>query len=122
MRKYSVNLFEKMVNSVETCKNGNHSFDKIGENYWFKYHGNTIFVIDFTDYTVIIDNCGFDTVSTTQAINSHLEAFLDFFPYTSSDFNFVDLTKNMKFNKKVVELFGKNAMNEQEFVELSRSW
>ena len=121
MRKYSEKMFSKMVNGVES-KVGNHECCRIGENFWFKYHGNAIFVVSFTDNAILVDNCGYNTVSTTQAINSHLEAFFDFFPYTSSNFDFVDLTENMKFDKKIVELFGKHALSESEFVEKNRNY
>ena len=121
MRKYSEKMFNKMVNGVES-KVGNHECCRIGENFWFKYHGNAIFVVDFTDNAIFVDNCGYCTSSTTQAINSHLEAFFDFFPYTSSNFDFVDLTENMKFDKKIVELFRKHALSESEFVEKNRNY
>ena len=120
MMKNSVELMRNLVNGVEK-RMGNHELCIINGNGWFKYHGNTIFVINFTDMAIIVDNCDYNTVSTTRAINSHLEAFLDTFPQTSLEFDFIDLTKNKKFNKKITELFKKSALSEEEYVK-KNSW
>ena len=118
MRKYSENMFNKMMEGAKNCRIGNHSMEKIGENYYFRFHGNTIFVINCTDKVVLVDNCGYFTTSTTQAINSHLEAFCRFAFW--NEFEFVDLSQNKHFARKIKNLFDKNAMSESEFVESCR--
>lgn len=118
MRKYSVDLFEKMWNGVEKGKCGNHSMAKVGESFYFMYHGNTIFVINREDNIVIVDNCGYYNSSTTQAINSHLEAFCEYFGKING-YIFVDVTQNKKFGKKISQIFGDYAicLNPTEFHE-----
>ena len=105
MRKYSENLFGKMMNGVEKAKNGNHSMAKIGESWYFMYHKNIILTIDVEEKRIIVDNCGFNTVSTTQAINSHLEGIKEFTFF--DNFRFYDVTSDKKFAKKIKQLFGK---------------
>ena len=109
MRKYSENLFEKMMNGVEKAKNGNHSMAKIGESWYFMYHKNIILTIDVEEKRIIVDNCGFNTVSTTQAINSHLDGIRQYVFY--NEFKFVDLSQNKKFAVKIKQLFGKDIDN-----------
>ena len=40
-----------------------------------RYYNSNIAVIDWTKSTVVIDDCGYATVSTTRRLNAVLEAF-----------------------------------------------
>ena len=105
MRKYSEKMFRNMMNGVESCKIGNHSMSRFGESWYLMYHGNIICMIDTLENKIIVDNCGYYTNSTTQAINSHLEAIKEFTFF--DNFRFYDVTSDKKFAKKIKQLFGK---------------
>ena len=105
MRKYSEKMFRNMMDGVERCKVGNHSMSRIGESWYLMYHKNIICIIDTLENKVIVDNCGYNTNSTTQAINSHLEAIEKFTFF--DNFRFYDVTNDKKFAKKIKQLFGK---------------
>lgn len=105
MRKYSEKMFRNMMDGVERCKVGNHSMSRIGDSWYLMYHGNIICLIDTLENKVIVDNCGYNTNSTTQAINSHLEAIEKFTFF--DNFRFYDVTSDKKFAKKIKQLFGK---------------
>ena len=105
MRKYSEKIFRGIMQGDIMVKVGNHKMNKIGESYYLMYHNNIIMIIDTLESKIIIDNCNYDTTSTTQAINSHLEAIKE---YTfHNEFKFYDTTSNKKFSKKIKSLFGK---------------
>ena len=105
MRKYSEKIFNSIMNGDLMIKVGNHKMNKIGESYYLMYHENIIMVIDTLERRIIVDDCDFNTSSTTQAINSHLEAIKQ---YTfHNEFKFYDVTKDKKFSKKIKELFNK---------------
>lgn len=106
MRKYTESLFEKMMEGKEKFKVGNHAVTKIQDSYYLTYHKNIIMTIDTLENKIIVDNCGYDTTSTTQAINSHLEGIKEYTFY--NEFKFYDTTDNKKFAKKIKSLFGKD--------------
>ena len=105
MRKYTENLFDKMMEGKEKFKVGNHAFSKIQDSYYLTYHGNIIMIIDKTENKIIVDNCNYDTTSTTQAVNSHLEGIKEYTFY--NEFKFYDTTRDKKFAKKIKTLFNK---------------
>ena len=106
MRKYSEKLFRGIMEGNIKMKIGNHSFSKINDSYYLMYHNNIIMIIDTLESKIIVDNCNYDTSSTTQAINSHLEALKEYTFY--NEFKFYDVTCNKKFSKKIKSLFNKD--------------
>ena len=105
MRKYSEKIFKSIMNGDIMIKVGNHKMNKIGDSYYLTYHGNIIMIIDTLENKIIVDNCNYDTSSTTQAINSHLEGIKEYTFY--NEFKFYDTTKDKKFSKKIKSLFNK---------------
>ena len=105
MRKYSEKMFRGIMNGDIMIKVGNHTMNKIGESYYLMYHNNIIMIIDTLESKIIVDNCNYDTSSTTQAVNSHLEAVKEYTFY--NEFKFYDMTKDKKFSKKIKSLFNK---------------
>ena len=95
MRKYSEKIFNAMMSGDVKIKVGNHTMDKIGDSYYLKFHNNIIMIIDTLENKIIVDNCNYNTSSTTQAINSHLEAVKEYTFY--NEFKFYDVTKDKKF-------------------------
>ena len=106
MRKYSEKIFNSIMDGDIMIKVGNHKMNKIGDTYYLMFHENIIMAIDTLENKIIIDNCGYDTTSTTQAINSHLEGIKEYTFY--NEFKFYDTTKDKKFSKKIKNLFGKD--------------
>lgn len=119
MRKYSENLFNAIMEGKTKKTVGNHKFDKIGDNYYLKYHNNTIMVINHYDNIILVDECGWHTQSTIQAINSHLDAVEEYFG-SINGYEFVDLSENKYYAYRIKSLFGKIAMSEAEFVEANK--
>ena len=105
MRKYSEKIFKSIMNGDIMIKVGNHKMNKIGDSYYLTYHGNIIMIIDTLENKIIVDNCNYDTSSTTQAVNSHLEGIKEYTFY--NEFEFHDMTKDKKFSKKIKSLFNK---------------
>ena len=105
MRKYSEKLFRGIMEGNIKMKIGNHKMNKVGDSYYLMYHENIIMIIDTLESKIIVDNCNCDTSSTTQAINSHLEALKEYTFY--NEFKFYDVTCNKKFSKKIKSLFNK---------------
>ena len=105
MRKYSEKLFRGIMEGNIEMKIGNHKMNKVGDSYYLTYHNNIIMIIDTLESKIIVDNCNYDTSSTTQAINSHLEALKEYTFY--NEFKFYDVTCNKKFSKKIKSLFNK---------------
>ena len=110
MRKYSENLFEGIMQGKEKIKVGNHTMNKIGESYYLTYHKNIIMVIDPLERRIIVDNCNYNTRSTTQAVNSHLEGVKKCTSF--NEFKFYDISSNKKFTKKIKDLFNKEVEKE----------
>ena len=54
---------------------GNHSFQCRNGIWYFRYHWSNICVADPKRHLVAYDNHGFNTNSTTRAINSYKEEF-----------------------------------------------
>lgn len=106
MRKYSEKIFNSIMDGDIMIKVGNHKMNKIGDTYYLMFHENIIMAIDTLERRIIVDNCGYDTSSTTQAINSHLEGIKEYTFY--NEFKFYDTTKDKKFAKKIKSLFGKD--------------
>ena len=106
MRKYSEKIFKSIMNGDIMIKVGNHKMNKVGDSYYLMYHENIIMIIDTLESKIIVDNCNYDTSSTTQAINSHLEALKEYTFY--NEFKFYDVTCNKKFSKKIKSLFNKD--------------
>ena len=67
-------------------------------------------IIDTLENKIIVDNCNYDTSSTTQAINSHLEGIKEYTFY--NEFKFYDMTKDKKFSKKIKSLFNKSIIED----------
>ena len=105
MRKYSEKIFKSIMNGDIMIKVGNHKMEKLQDSYYLTYHGNIIMIIDTLENKIIVDNCGYDTSSTTQAVNSHLEGIKEYTFY--NEFKFYDMTKDKKFSKKIKSLFNK---------------
>ena len=105
MRKYSEKIFKSIMNGDIMIKVGNHKMEKLQDSYYFMYHGNIIMIIDTLENKIIVDNCGYDTGSTTQAVNSHLEGIKEYTFY--NEFKFYDATSNKKFARKIKSLFNK---------------
>ena len=105
MRKYSEKIFKSIMNGDIMIKVGNHKMNKVGDSYYLMYHENIIMIIDTLESKIIVDNWNYDTSSTTQAINSHLEALKEYTFY--NEFKFYDTTKDKKFAKKIKSLFNK---------------
>lgn len=110
MRKYSEKIFKSIMNGDIMIKVGNHTMEKLQDSYYFMYHGNIIMIIDTLENKIIVDNCGYDTSSITQAINSHLEGIKEYTFY--NEFEFYDMTKDKKFSKKIKSLFNKSIIED----------
>ena len=110
MRKYSEKIFNSIMNGDIMIKIGNHTMNKVGDSYYLTYHGNIIMIIDTLENKIIVDNCNYDTSSTTQAINSHLEGIKEYTFY--NEFEFYDMTKDKKFSKKIKSLFNKEIIED----------
>ena len=115
MRKYTQRLFDKkFIEGKKSFKVGNHKINTIGNSIYLSYHGNNIILIDFLDKKIIIDNCGYNTTSTIQAINSHLEGINDYL-FNKDKFEFIVVgyegKDNLKHDKLIKSLFGKNAIH-----------
>lgn len=54
---------------------GNHSFSTRNNKWYFTYHGSAVCIVNPIEGTVLYDNCGYYTSSTTRTINSYAEAF-----------------------------------------------
>ena len=68
-----------LTGNLESCRIGNHFCARSESNYReFYYHDTCICIIDTEDKTVMFDNCGWNTSSTTRAINSYRQAFTGF--------------------------------------------
>ena len=72
---------------TNTMTVGNHSFTKEGSLLVFKYHWSEVCIADPERHYVVYDNCGFNTSSTTRAINSYREAFSDYEEVTKDILN-----------------------------------
>ena len=105
MKKYSEKIFKSIMNGDIMIKVGNHKMEKLQDSYYLTYHGNIIMIIDTLENKIIVDNCGYDTGSTTQAVNSHLEGIKEYTFY--NEFKFYDATSNKKFARKIKSLFNK---------------
>lgn len=58
---------------------GNHSFDKTGGLWYFRYHGSPVCVVDPENKTVRYDYCGWEgSLSTKRTVNSYVEMFSSF--------------------------------------------
>lgn len=109
MRKYSEKIFNSMMDGDIKFKVGNHTMNKLGDSYYLMYHDNIIMVIDTLERRIIVDDCNIKTSSTTQAINSHLEAIKQ---YTfHNEFKFYDISSNKRFVSKIKDLFNKEVEN-----------
>lgn len=76
MRKYHEKLIEAMETGKEFLRVGNHSLNKnIDNNYEFIYGFTPIVTVDRERKNYITDNGGYNTTSTTQAINGYKEYF-----------------------------------------------
>lgn len=101
MRKYSERL---IVNGIFEDRNiikcGNHTLVKNINNSTIDllYHGNRIMQIDDVNMLIVIDDCGYGTTSTTQAINSHLQA-LEIILGKNNGYDILDLSYNQRFLK-----------------------
>lgn len=73
MRKYHEVLINSYMKGDAYKKVGNHKLE-ISEDGLakFKYHDNTIIKINEDEKVIYVDNCGWDTVSTNQAINGYI--------------------------------------------------
>lgn len=110
MRKYSEKIFNSIMNGDVKFKVGNHSMNKIGDTYYLMFHENIIMAIDTLERRIIVDDCDFQATSTTQAINSHLEAVKQ---YTfHNEFKFYDVSSNKRFIKTIKALFNKEVEKE----------
>lgn len=63
------------IGHLDSLSLGNHSFSTRYNKWYFRYHGSAVCVVDPIDGTVLYDNCGYYTSSTTRTINSYREAF-----------------------------------------------
>lgn len=109
MRKYSEKIFNSMMDGDIKFKVGNHTMNKLGDSYYLMYHDDIIMVIDTLERRIIVDDCNIKTSSTTQAINSHLEAIKQ---YTfHNEFKFYDISSNKRFVSKIKDLFNKEVEN-----------
>ena len=72
---------------TNTMTVGNHSFTKEGSLFVFMYHWSEVCIADPERRYVIYDNCGFNTSSTTRAINSYREVFEDYEEVTKDILN-----------------------------------
>lgn len=109
MRKYSEKIFNSIMNGDVKFKVGNHTMNKLGDSYYLMFHENIIMVIDTLERRIIVDDCNIKTSSTTQAINSHLEAIQQ---YTfHNEFKFYDVSSNKRFSSKIKDLFNKEVEN-----------
>lgn len=76
MLKAVQNLVRDAKAGVMKSRYGNHSFDKAGGLWYFRYHGSPICIVDPENETVRYDYCGWEgSVSTQRAVNSYVEAF-----------------------------------------------
>lgn len=109
MRKYSEKIFNSIMNGDVKFKVGNHTMTKFGDSYYLMYHENIIMVIDTLERRIIVDDCDMKTSSTTQAVNSHLQAIKQ---YTfHNEFKFYDVSSNKRFVSKIKDLFNKEVEN-----------
>lgn len=109
MRKYSEKIFNSIMNGDVKFKVGNHSMSKIGDTYYLMFHENIIMAIDTLERRIIVDDCDIKTSSTTQAVNSHLQAIKQ---YTfHNEFKFYDVSSNKRFSKTIKALFNKEVEN-----------
>lgn len=65
---------EKLINA-EAVKVGNHSRKDFGSVVEYYYHQTAIIIVDSVQHTVIVNDGGWGTSSTTRAINSYLEYY-----------------------------------------------
>lgn len=70
------NLVNDARHNITASCYGNHSFNKKGGLWYFRYHGSPVCIVDPNDRTVSINFCGYDGApSTVRTVNSYLEAF-----------------------------------------------
>lgn len=61
---------------VSKSRYGNHSFERTGGLWYFRYHGSPVCVVDPIERTVRYDYCGYEgSTSTKRTVNSYYEAF-----------------------------------------------
>ena len=55
---------------------GNHSFEKINDKWYFRYHDSAVCIVDPVNKTVTYDHCGYEGFpSTERTINSYSQIF-----------------------------------------------
>lgn len=76
MLKSVQNLVNDAQQGATVAHYGNHSFERKGSLWYFRYHGAPICIVNPKDETVSISFCGYEgSPSTRRAINSYLTAF-----------------------------------------------
>lgn len=60
---------------------GNHSVCRNNNEAYFMYHGNVIARINNDDKTIATSHCGYNTSSTSRAINDYKHYFIDSLGY-----------------------------------------
>jgi hypothetical protein len=101
MRKYTEVLMRGLNEGRTKIKVGNHKAIKSKEGIMFLYHNNPIMMIDFEDNEIVVDDCGYGTTSTTQAINSHIEGIKEILWINHKAMKKVDLSYNKRFTKRI---------------------
>lgn len=87
MMKTVLNLYNS---NQDYLKIGNHKVERSnnGNIELYSYHRTVIFAIDKNEKTIVIDNGGWNTSSTTRAINDYkklYETFINTLGYTVID-------------------------------------
>lgn len=86
-------LVSDMRQGVMSSCYGNHSFTRRNGLCYFKYHNNTVCILDLDQHTVSYSYCGYEgSPSTTRTIKSYQELFkhvtvVDREQHTRSDIN-----------------------------------
>lgn len=101
MRKYTENLMNSLNQGRTDVKVGNHRAFRKDDKIFFTFHGNAIMVLNFKDNTITVNDCGYHTTSTTQAINSHIEGIFEILWVNHKGMKKIDLSYKERFTKKL---------------------
>lgn len=81
----------KLIASSVNKKIGNHRVVHKNDSVFFYYHQTAIVIINYLDKTIVLDNGGWGTSSTTRAINAYLRSDLIKKLLSSYNYTIIDL-------------------------------
>lgn len=72
-----IKALKALVESTKHARVGNHAVMVQRGTRSFSYHGNTICIVDDVNHRIILTNAGWNTSSTSRAINEYRRYFVE---------------------------------------------